>query len=753
MRDLANFPAELLHPILGLAFASHPPPSRFGNDTVGVLDPRGLSRLLLVNHRWHHTFLPYVYSTWSFDGGYQSHRCLWKFFRTIVAHPHLAAMVQTVNIGNWGFSLPFYLAEQPLDINAEELALVSKAVRLAGLQHLEEEILSKVSTPLGRNHPQVALLLTCLPNVSTVYAHIPDSDPYLNHILLAALERPCTILTNLRTLYLLPEVPVLEPYAPEFNSDSAYYPALNLDVVWPALYLPSLRALYLYNLETKGLADLLAAQNPEHAQQCLITRLSIATHKDSKALSEDISSLVALPKTLTSISLFWNNYKFKTGPAKKDVAYKVSNNQVWRALQEHSSCLGSVDIVHGLSTGHHNIMDHFGPMTMFMAMKSLTVQAEVLLGRDDSNLICLPPGLRTLKLMVDTVRQTRLPGLFSQLGLVVQSGKPPLTTLRLCERNPKYTLGRTEPDNLEAYQALHSVCTQHDVSFGAVGYWSPGDKDCLIASGGRCPWIWRKTMHMMGTGIHRRERVRTRLIRREYGESSSSGEDASDSTSTSGVHAVPFMDHQGRASFMVFEARNPPKLPPLISCSFYFTHPDTEPVNLDLEGLFRAIRNQIDDFHVRLDIYFLPGANETDCIAHYRAERATCADSPVQVQESRERRHAESIPPLPRPLPGMIQRLRGREGWEGALCICADLDWNHSNNNNGNLQHTFSCVQFRARDEVEKTGLPPRFTEVFPLAGNAESAVSGWVWNLAHGFLDEFLGPYRRAERKGWGYW
>jgi hypothetical protein len=117
-------------------------------------------------------------------------------------------------------------------------------------------------------------------------------------------------------------------------------------------------------------------------------------------------------------------------------------------------------------------------------------------------------------------------------------------------------------------------------------------------------------MHMMDTGIHRREKVRTRLIRREYGGSSSSDED--ESGSTSGVHTLLFTDHQGRASFTDFEARDPPKLPPLISCAFYFTNPHTKPGNLDLAGLFRAVRNRKDDFHVRLDIYFLPGASETD---------------------------------------------------------------------------------------------------------------------------------------------
>jgi hypothetical protein len=34
MRDLADFSAELLHPILALAFASRPPHSRFDNDPM-----------------------------------------------------------------------------------------------------------------------------------------------------------------------------------------------------------------------------------------------------------------------------------------------------------------------------------------------------------------------------------------------------------------------------------------------------------------------------------------------------------------------------------------------------------------------------------------------------------------------------------------------------------------------------------------------------------------------------------------------
>ncbi|KAL2803417.1 hypothetical protein BJX63DRAFT_411978 [Aspergillus granulosus] len=72
------------------------------------------------------------------------------------------------------------------------------------------------------------------------------------------------------------------------------------------------------------------------------------------------------------------------------------------------------------------------------------------------------------------------------------------------------------------------------------------------------------------------------------------------------------------------------QLPPLFPFVVYFTHPDTTPSSetADLAGLLGAIReSKIDcDFHFRLDVYFLPGAGEDDCKAHYLAERAARPD-------------------------------------------------------------------------------------------------------------------------------
>jgi hypothetical protein len=63
---------------------------------------------------------------------------------------------------------------------------------------------------------------------------------------------------------------------------------------------------------------------------------------------------------------------------------------------------------------------------------------------------------------------------------------------------------------------------------------------------------------------------------------------------------------------------------PLISFAVYFTHPAHpscrwQPSEQPL-GLFTLIRQEMTNFHFRLDIYFLPPASEEDCMAHYRAQ-------------------------------------------------------------------------------------------------------------------------------------
>ncbi|KAL2828216.1 hypothetical protein BDW59DRAFT_159807 [Aspergillus cavernicola] len=102
---------------------------------------------------------------------------LWKFMITVRRDPHLAAEVRTLRIGNWGFFPNAPMPGPDLQLRPDEQELVRSAVHDAGLADLEESIVS--SLPKRDRRPLMALLLTSLPNLTTLLAHVPRSDPVL----------------------------------------------------------------------------------------------------------------------------------------------------------------------------------------------------------------------------------------------------------------------------------------------------------------------------------------------------------------------------------------------------------------------------------------------------------------------------------------------------------------------------------------------------------------------------------------------
>jgi hypothetical protein len=181
--------------------------------------------------------------------------------------------------------------------------------------------------------------------------------------------------------------------------------------------------------------------------------------------------------------------------------------------------------------------------------------------------------------------------------------------------------------------------------------------------------------------------------------------------------------------------------------------------------LYKVLRDWCaEDFHIRLDVYFIPGAgagsSESECIAHYRAEKAVRANSHEQMQESLARRRDATLPPLPRPLPGMVPEIRGfrRPPWERKLCICAERDWRDLDPNN--VLQSFTCVEFGfprpaggGGADADADGASGVFSQQFSLSGDSDATVAGYVWDIALHFEDPYFGPYQRAVRKGWAYW
>ncbi|KAL4750923.1 hypothetical protein BDW72DRAFT_193450 [Aspergillus terricola var. indicus] len=97
--ELPDPPSELVDEIFAFAFSTVP---GYGQTVQEAINIEGLSRLLLVNRKWHHAFVPRVYSHWTYNGARHSYSGLWKFIRKVVTNPDIAARVQSINIGNWG---------------------------------------------------------------------------------------------------------------------------------------------------------------------------------------------------------------------------------------------------------------------------------------------------------------------------------------------------------------------------------------------------------------------------------------------------------------------------------------------------------------------------------------------------------------------------------------------------------------------------------------------------------------------------
>ena len=96
----------------------------------------------------------------------------------------------------------------------------------------------------------------------------------------------------------------------------------------------------------------------------------------------------------------------------------------------------------------------------------------------------------------------------------------------------------------------------------------------------------------------------------------------------SGTAVTPFTDHDGQQAVSAYWGKPPqanaPILPPQWSFQVYVTFGTSVDLSTALaERLLIAFRGSGRGSHpVRLDIYFMPGADTKQCKDHYRAERA-----------------------------------------------------------------------------------------------------------------------------------
>lgn len=102
---------------------------------------------------------------------------------------------------------------------------------------------------------------------------------------------------------------------------------------------------------------------------------------------------------------------------------------------------------------------------------------------------------------------------------------------------------------------------------------------------------------------------------------------------------IHITDHAGRPARLLWCHSRHEVLIPLASICFYFVHPS---LNLD-DFNFNKFRDDVlhnaDDWlQLRVDIFFIPGGTDADCIEHYRKELKYRGDVLEQIREVQEAR-------------------------------------------------------------------------------------------------------------------
>ncbi|KAL3479982.1 hypothetical protein BJX99DRAFT_254868 [Aspergillus californicus] len=769
MPDLTTLPFELLDQILSLAFAVAP---RYQNDyDDGALDVKGLSRLLLVSRKYHQWFLPRVYSSWTFNGARHSYSGLWKFIRTAIGNPDIAATVQVLNVSNWGVCPLFYLdrnrelqeQDEQLQFTHDDEIIAKIRIQRAVLLDLGPQLLDAIfETPKRDWRPLIALLLASLPCVSKVIAHIPASDPFLAGVLRTALDYqqagvPLPWLHSLREIHVLSEVPGPSETDPKGWNDDLEEPPLKFDHIWPIFYLQGLHTVRLYNLDPYGFSQLLQQkiQSNENGYECNIEHLHIATKQTSVCRAKDVTALLTLPSALKGLSFSWDEDKAKPKEkinGRRRNIWQISNHQVWTAIQKYKATLEYLDVMHNFQpqSRKRRPTDFFGPLAEFTQLCYLSIMAEMLIGGYVEDAVAplrlekaLPPSITTLVFAAQHAGET-IPDLSSQLEDVVSQFLC-LETFQFTDawfRNNYFPPGTT-PDK---YQPLRMACFHRGIQFGMQAICRPRSKpwDCPFPLGARCLSQWKESHNTRVDGGFRYERMRKRAERKARGQRETPSPSPSPpppQSWTNKTHVLPFQDHAGYRFFMVFESEENTFLPPLVNINMYFTHSEGPlPEPAELEEDLRAMHDQIatdgfGDASYRLDIYFLPSASSEACIAHYQAEKAVRGNSFHMRHEAEIRLDTDSPPPTTPRLPGMVE-IYDRDD-SGVLFVYPDQSWRGG------------------RQRMCYLHSPPGL-ELGPQAFDAEWYPEGdeslgyVVWELARHDWQEHLGIYHNVTQRGW---
>ncbi|KAH6623894.1 hypothetical protein F5144DRAFT_584636 [Chaetomium tenue] len=365
----------------------------------GVGGVKMLCRLSLLSRQWYAIVSGRIYSTWLYDGEQHSISSLWKFLRTVLTNKRIADGVHELNIQDWPLGLVHDRGR--LALSDDDFDLIRDAIRRTGLGRLEDSALEALRKADPR--PLMALLLASLPNLTTLYAHLPATDIFFAEILQKAIEgRQDQQASNNNPLSSLRQAHLASAWNYQNDTDNH---TLALNHLWPVFLLPSIQELSVFDLALDPAFDPSGSlRRLRHSPRSSnITNLTLV-HKSGILLPvPEVLTLLALPKRLVKLSFYLNDcdpHGYRDQP---------SNVDLWNGIRQHENSLEHLDFYrdcNGDSLEQHSRGNsYFGSMRGFTRLRHLCIQPEVLLGGCCKSELApfqlkdtLPPNLESLTL-------------------------------------------------------------------------------------------------------------------------------------------------------------------------------------------------------------------------------------------------------------------------------------------------------------------------------------------------------------------
>ncbi|KAL4864642.1 hypothetical protein BDV12DRAFT_200884 [Aspergillus spectabilis] len=246
--------------------------------------------------------------------------------------------------------------------------------------------------------PLMALLLANLRNLTTLYAHLPETDIFLAEVLKKAVQSQQDQPQNdYPPLHGLREAHLTSSwnYRNDFSTHGNY--KLELNHLWPVFQLPNMQRLSVFDFESLGASN----HYVNSFKTTSIMDLTLVHSGGSLLAGPDAMALLTLPKKLAKLSFYLDDCDLFR------VSNQISNADLWNCIQQYGDCIEHLDIYRDC-TGcapptHSTNNSSFGSMQGFKRLESLCIQPEVLLGGCYEDVLApyqlkniLPPTLKSL---------------------------------------------------------------------------------------------------------------------------------------------------------------------------------------------------------------------------------------------------------------------------------------------------------------------------------------------------------------------